>query len=194
MTTINLHRLSIVLKHANSSPPSWCREEFYALKQAILERYGIWAGEDIQHIRKECWSCTNGTYCDGEVCRRCDGRGVYSERWILLERWLLAGQMFHRPLRSLVGSLRPVTIEGIIRKRFKRLCEACWRVLSMLFRPSYFLYLDQFRMDEKALRRFKAVLAYLLEFPRTKWQVQAVKFSEMQEAAEQMKLNKMIPF
>lgn len=195
---IDLHRLSLVLKHANATPPAHAREEFYALKQAILERYGIRCGYDVQEIVHKCWGYRYDP-CDAN-CEKCDGTGIFEKKVILLERWQLAGQVFHRPLQRLPVAFSEVapTIHGKIAHRIRRLGFACWRVLSILFRPQFYLYLDQFRMDEKQLRRFKAVLAYLLGFSRTKWQVRAITFSEIEEAASLAKVQKrrdqLIPF
>lgn len=192
--SVDLHRLAVVLRHANSCPPfdSDGREAFYALKQAILAAYGERDGQDIQHIRKACWNCSEGVYrhYDGELdtCSRCRGTGVYSERWIVLERWKLAGHVFHRPSHTLVGSLTPANIEGRIEHRTSKLAFAAWRVLALLFRPAYYLYLDAFKMSVEQLNRFKAVLAYLLGFSRNKWRVEAVRFAEIQQASFMMKV------
>lgn len=182
----DLHRLAIVLKHANSLPPFDSREDFYALKQAILERFGERDGEDIQYIKKPCWSCTDGWWicCDDgrkEKCYRCDGTAIHSEKWIVLERWKLAGLVFHRPSHTLAGSLVVPNIEGRIKHRESKMAFAAWRVLAMLFRPQFYLYLDLFKMDTRQLKRFKAVLAYLLGFPRDKWRVEALRFHEIQD-------------
>ena len=109
-----------------------------------------------------------------------------------LERWMLAGQVFHRPIEQYFGT-RPVTIHGKIEHKFKRLSEACWRALAILFTPKFYLYLDKFRMNEKQLRRFKTVLAYLLEFDRRKWDVRAIRFKELEEASNSWR-EQPIPF
>ncbi len=72
-----------------------------------------------------------------------------------------------------------MTIEGLVQHKRKRLSQACADVLAILFRPQLYVYLQQFH-DEKRLRRFKAVLAYLLGFERRKWQVASLKFNDIQ--------------
>ena len=184
---MNIERLATVLKHANSCPPLMSdeREDFYKLKQAILEKYGKIVGYDVQHIVKRCWSCRDGwiyEYGDNfpsDECRRCT-RGIYSERFILLERWALGSKIFHRPIGT--TDRRDVTIEGTIQHRPSRLALAARRVLCLLWYPSLYLFWDQWKMAAKDLRRWKMVLAYLLEFDRNKWRVEYVRWHKMTHA------------
>ena len=190
---INIHRLALVLKHANCSPPSSCKEDFYALKEAILEKFGERDSYDYQLIEFPCWGESRYHGCD-EHCGKCGGTGIYHRFHVRLERWKLAGQVFHKPLERTAFSMGPVNIKGKINHPLKKLGFAAWRVLSLLFAPAFYLYLDQFKMDQRQLRRFKAVLAYVLEFPRDRWKVAAVKFSEIQEAAMKLREREAIPF
>lgn len=195
---MNINRLAIVLKHANASPPPHARTEFYSLKQAILERYGKLVGHDMQEIVDRCWGYRHDP-C-GPQCDKCGGTGIYNKKIIRLERWELASQIFHRPVERISAAFAPSTptINGRITHRFSKLAFACWRVLTCLFQPQYYLYLDLFRLDEKHLGRFKAVLAYVLEFPRHKWHIEAIRFSEIEQAAliakRQQIESAMIPF
>lgn len=185
---IDVRRLAIVLKHANAQPPfaTDTRAEFYRLKEAILRTYGERIGEDVQHIVKRCWNCRDGwiyEYGDtfpSDPCHKCDGKGIYSERFVLLERWQIAGQVFHKPLG--VTERRDVTIEGLIQHRRVKLAFAAQRVLAMVCNPAYYLYLDAFGMAQADLRKFKAVLAYLLGFPRDRWQTETLRWQDVQGA------------
>lgn len=188
---IDVKRLAVVLHHANAQPPfgEAEREAFYAMKQRILESFGTRDGEDVQHIRKACFACRDGIYVDswdefehGEICRRCNGTGVYSEKWVVLERWKLAGLVFHRPVRTMVGYLGTPTIEGVIRHRRTRLASAAQRVLALVVDPQYYLYLEAWRMGAEDLRRFKAVLAYLLGFDRRKWELTGLRWRDVRGA------------
>jgi hypothetical protein len=93
------------------------RTEFYALKDRLLQRYASYDGVDVQHIVKPCWGpgCDgdeNRFTCPGSSCRKCGGTGVFSERFIPLQRWNFEGRIFHRPMGE--TSKRPATIEGHI--------------------------------------------------------------------------------
>ncbi len=95
---LEIDRLAVVLHHANSQPPSAAKQEFYELKQAILERYGWRDGDDWQHIFKPCWG--HHYYGCGDDCEKCGGTGVYSRVYVHLERWRLGTRhVFHRPVK-----------------------------------------------------------------------------------------------
>lgn len=177
---IDVNRLAVVLHHANSQPPSAAKQEFYELKQAILERYGWQDGEDWQKIEHPCWGESRYDPCH-EDCGKCGGTGIYWRVFVRLERWRLGDRhVFHRPAERFVAlpGGASVTIVGKVSHKRKPLSQACADVLAMLFRPQLYLYLAQFR-DVKRLKRFKAVLAYLLGFERTKWQVECIKFNDI---------------
>lgn len=101
---------------ANSDPPFICRQEFYALKERLLRKHGRMDGQDVQHIRKDCWTCeatgTHPVYKDR--CRKCGGTGVYEDAWILLRRWEFMGRIFHIPEGRTTPRL-PADIEGYVR-------------------------------------------------------------------------------
>ncbi len=193
---IDLRRLAKVLRHANTSPPSEARQEFYALKQAILEAYGQRDGDDIQEIVKPCWGYRYAP-CD-EHCDKCGGTGTYERKLVHLERWNLGGLVFHRPARYLAFTVWPISIKGRIEHKPSRFAFAAWRALSLVFAPSMHLYFDQFRMDEKQLRRMKKMLAFLLGFDRSKWATKALTFPEIIQASVKAKIEKrreeMVPF
>jgi hypothetical protein len=92
-----------LLHNANSSPPVFTRKEFYAMKQAILERYATPGSPEFQHFeKKECFHCWSYHHCydcdDYGKCCRCDGTGVFlPEAWVRLIPWTLGGYNFHSP-------------------------------------------------------------------------------------------------
>lgn len=181
---MDIRRLAVTLKHANSCPPfqADARQDFYALKQAICAAYGQRDGIDVQHIRDKCSRCTDGfVYTEyempDEICRKCGGSGIYADRWILLERWKIAGHVFHRPVGHTES--RTATIEGRITHRPSRLAYVAHRVLALTFRPQYYLYLDQFRMGSADLGKFKAVMAYMLGFSRDRWRTKPMKLNDV---------------
>jgi len=92
-----------LLRYANAAPPPWRRAQFYALKDRLCRTYGVHDGYDVQHIRDLCWGLDDAIGCPGTGCRKCGGTGVYRERTTWLERWSIAGRIFHRPL----GPIRP---------------------------------------------------------------------------------------
>lgn len=103
---------------ANTSPPGCGRDEFYAMKDWILARYGTPDGTDVQHIVSECWgNWHDDTGCQGAKCLRCGGTGVYEEKWILLQRWKIGHYSFHsKPTRiwKTHYAFKEPTIEGCV--------------------------------------------------------------------------------
>jgi hypothetical protein len=115
--TIIARFLGWLLWHANAVMGSSVdRFAAYAIKERILRRHGSLVGEDIQHIKRECYGCRgSGYYYAGEECYRCGGTGVYDEKWIRLERWELGGHIFHRPIGNMARPMNGmVTVEGRI--------------------------------------------------------------------------------
>lgn len=119
-----------LLHRANASPPVNDREQFYALKDQILRRYGQQVGEDLQHIVKPCWT---------GPCARCGLTGIWDEFYVRLERWQLGRSVFHRPIQRLSATFRPVTIEGTIRHpAYGALATECALWLALVFdRPLF---------------------------------------------------------
>lgn len=184
---IDIHRLSTILRHANSSPPSHARAEFYALKEAICRAYGTLEGYDVQLIEHSCWGDYDGC---GPHCGKCGGSGIYYSKTVLLEQWRVGKNVFHRPLDTQIGLLKiEPTIRGKITHRPSKLAFACWRVLTLLFNPQWHLWLDLWRMSETQLRQFKAVLGYAMGVPRANWKVRPLKFDDVQLEAAQSRIN-----
>lgn len=115
--------LAKLLHYANRRPPTLREQEFYAIKEKILLRHGRKIGYDVQHIRKDCYSCDEaGMFrCDWkmpEPCWNCGGTGVYDEFWTLLEKYQLGKYTFHRPVSKVYENPGYQTfgkIEGYIR-------------------------------------------------------------------------------
>lgn len=112
--------IAMLLHYANSSRPTQ-RTEFYALKRRLLERYGAYVGDDIQHIVKECWGrypYDEGHIPCGPTCRKCGGTGIFAESWHVLRRYEWCGYVFHVPNHRLYSAPEsPVTITGRIEHR-----------------------------------------------------------------------------
>jgi hypothetical protein len=119
--TLAARAVSRLLWLANSDPPRVRRAEFYAMKDRLLRRWGTRIGQDWQEITRECYACDGtGRYVylegDSEECRRCGGSGTYDRFWVRLERWDLAGRVFHRPAeRTYSRPVEPVKIVGKVR-------------------------------------------------------------------------------
>lgn len=110
--------LAWLLWHANAAMRSSSdRVAAYAIKERILRRHGRFVGEDIQHIKRECYGCSGWGKDDGGfTCDRCYGTGIWDERWVKLERWEFGGHIFHRPIANVARPMNGVaTVEGIIR-------------------------------------------------------------------------------
>lgn len=143
---MNLNVLAAVLARANSCPPAqWdATEEFYAIKQEILDRWGTRVGTVQQRITDTCWGY--GYYGCDDHCDKCGGTGIYRERYFLLEEWSLSGFSFHRPLRRIdKAHAKPVSeIEGRISHGNSLGARQCWLALFCIFRPSVSVFRDSF--------------------------------------------------
>lgn len=84
------------------------RRDLYDLKDRLLRRFAVRDGEDVQRIVDAChgWGFEG---CEGKYCEKCRGTGIYQTRWVLLERWRLAGRVFHRP----IGACLPRAVDYI---------------------------------------------------------------------------------
>lgn len=143
MRPLCLRFLSRLLWLANAQMSSCIdRTAGYAIKERILRRWGALVGEDIQHIKRMCYGCDgSGEYWTGADCYRCAGSGIYDEKWIRLERWELAGRVFHRPAGYMSRPMNGmVTVEGrIIHERPNlRACEEALFWLALMFDRSLF--------------------------------------------------------
>lgn len=185
---VDVRRLAVVLRHANTAPPSGeiQRLAFYAMKQRICEQYGERDGDDFQHIKKDCWGYRNNP-CD-QHCDRCGGSGVYSEKFVVLSRWKIGGLIFHRPERTMAWPTCQPTIVGLIRHKRSRMAEASRMALELAFTGSWGVYASAFAMSDDNLRRFKAALTYLLGIDRRRWPGVRLRFPEIEEAAKKFQI------
>lgn len=72
---------------------------FYAFKKRFLQRFAVPDGFDLQRVPKMCRVCDgSGYYLLDVECRSCGGDGIHhvNEHW--LQRWDLAGTVYHVPL------------------------------------------------------------------------------------------------
>lgn len=118
MTRARILAWLLVRANARMSSASH-RTECYALKDRILRKYGARDGSDLQHIRQECWGYEQAEGCEGKTCGRCRGTGIYSERWIELERWNVLGHVFHRPSDRWVCDPADVRALNVIEGRIR---------------------------------------------------------------------------
>jgi hypothetical protein len=101
---IKKYILGWLLHLANRDVGIFYKEQFYAIKKKLLLKYGTYLGEEIQHIRKECYSCdSTGIFkCDwklSETCFNCRGTGVYEQYWTRLDKYKLGRYTFHNPTK-----------------------------------------------------------------------------------------------
>lgn len=132
----DVHMLAAVLARANMAPPSvpWCKEAFYEIKDLILKRWGQKTRRVVQHIEDSCWGYSS-IGCDGILCDKCDGTGVFRDRWFLLQEWDLKGRLFHNPITRLQQYKGPIAVEGKKQARLLPGSNECLNALFLMFRP-----------------------------------------------------------
>lgn len=162
-----LQNCAFLLQRANSGCRSWnahdlrtregFRDRFYAMKKEILLAHAHQQGFDIQHLVKKCWNCHEGLvgYRDEvERCVRCDGTGIYQERWVLLGRYNLAGAIFHCPAGYIPDPGTQPTIEGLIEHKSSPHAWECFRVLAD----------DRYTLQERCLNHAAEELITKIQF------------------------------
>lgn len=145
----------------NSSPT----QIFYKLKDKILTKFGHENDFDLQVIKQTCWSCEGtGKFKSDwkpiEICWSCGGDGVFRTKKIVLERWLLNGHLFHKPLGELSGNLvvkydpfehpRSISFSGVIRNEI----QGYIRHDKMEGNPQYCLYYLMWHYDRDMFWRY----------------------------------------
>lgn len=134
---------STLLAIANAGVREWYCEHyddrlrFYTLKKQILLEHSHVIGYDLQQIVKKCWTCSGSgrwhlnDWHFVDMCRKCDGTGIYSERYYILARYNFAGRIFHCPVGELKpnGETKP-TIQGLIEHQPSPLSFDAYRCLS----------------------------------------------------------------
>ncbi len=135
-----------LLHNANRDIPFLAKSQFYELKTRLLKKYATKVGTDIQHIKKDCWSCdSTGVFKSEwkmpEPCWSCYGTGVYEEFWTRLDKYKLGKWYFHNPVERMYkyeplfeGESLPI-IEGYIHHKAPkyRLGKECALWLFLLF-------------------------------------------------------------
>lgn len=88
----------------NSAASNWSHKQaFYDLKNEMLDTFGHKAEFDLQIIKQRCHSC-NGTgvfKCHWklrELCWSCNGSGTYRTKKVVLQRFILNNNVFHKPI------------------------------------------------------------------------------------------------
>lgn len=122
-----------LLRRANASPGSH-RDLFYVLKDRILCRYGHRCGFDYQEIRRYCWSCEGtGGLREPGGCYRCGGSGVIQLVHVQLQRWSIAGKIFHKPVGRVAPMYGRATIHGFVKHAHEPSGFECFAWLCLLF-------------------------------------------------------------
>ena len=136
-------RVARLLRWANSNPMATGDPAgFYRLKEAICHRFGRLDGEDIQQIQRECWDCGGSGFDNwiDDYCSRCGGDGIYECVYVRLERWRIAGHVFHRPAGRVhnVPAQRRANIKGKIKHTPSCLAHVAAIALARLFNQSLY--------------------------------------------------------
>lgn len=107
--------LNTLLHYANSNLSILVKQDFYALKERLLDQYAKVDGYDIQEITKKCWGYDDDG-CPGITCRKCGGTGIFDRFWVLLQRYRWGKYIFHSPAsnRTRIKPCHPVTIHGYV--------------------------------------------------------------------------------
>lgn len=103
-----------LFRACNNADRLWMyKQSFYQLKNELLEKYADHAGYDKQEVEYKCDACRGtGWYNMDRRCYRCLD-GVYSVRVYYLKRYVLNGQLFHRPVDRVDGPINK-TIKGLV--------------------------------------------------------------------------------
>lgn len=98
-------------KACNNGGSYWYKQDFYKLKNQLLDLFGHEDGHDLQVIVKKCHSCAGtGMYWQDEECYRCGGTGIFDIKHVVLKRYRLNGEVFHRPLGRLTHNRTQIEI------------------------------------------------------------------------------------
>jgi hypothetical protein len=101
------HLGMMINANSNAKHTRWAAY-WYELKDKILKNYGSDCGYDYQLIEHQCWNCQgSGIYSIGNTCRSCGGTGIYSTERIVLQRFVINGEIFHKPINK-VSSLADI--------------------------------------------------------------------------------------
>jgi hypothetical protein len=85
-------------KVCNAMSNNHRKQQFYRLKNSILAKYAHPNDYDIQHVEKKCHTCYgSGMYWKDDICRNCNGTGIWANKKVVLQRYILNGQVFHQP-------------------------------------------------------------------------------------------------
>lgn len=109
--------LSDLVHYANANPSD--RSAFYAIKDRLLRRYGKPDGVDVQELTTRCWGWRDDygdvIGCDGRLCTKCGGTGIFSCRYVHLERYRLGKYVFHIPGKTTYYKPDAVHIKGLVK-------------------------------------------------------------------------------
>ncbi|MEC7753800.1 MAG: hypothetical protein VYB44_07205 [Bacteroidota bacterium] len=138
-----------ILHLANRDIPEKYKTQFYKIKNKLVDKYGVKVGQDIQHIKQQCWSCRDGVFHsdwkEPETCWSCGGTGIYREEWNRLDKYQVGRHFFHQPIERMFiydplfdGEAKPI-IQGYIRHQKPKyrigLEMAYWLLLIYGYKP-----------------------------------------------------------
>ena len=93
-----------LFKACNNGRKCWSLEqEFYAIKDVLLERYATKAGYAVQTIERYCGTCGGSGWCNYDTkCYDCTDGVSYTNKYYL-KRYVLNGELFYKPVDSIDG-------------------------------------------------------------------------------------------
>lgn len=177
--------LSYLLHFANRNIIFTRKEEFYKIKTQLLQRYGSLLGEEIQHVKKICYSCEgSGKFkCEWkptEPCWSCGGDGIYEEFWVRLNRYQFGRFVFHQPTVRMTsyeplfeGVSLPV-IEGYIRHdrpKYHIGAECCYWLFLFYDRSTFRRVFGRIGYPSKKRTPLVFLATLLFDWRMERWKV-----------------------
>jgi ribosomal protein S27AE len=153
--------LGKLLHLANRNVSFISREGFYNLKKNLLQKYGTFDSIEMQHVKKECYSCKNGVFIskwkEPQTCWACCGTSIYTEFWTRLEKHKLGNYYFHNPTERFLGhQYKP--IEGDKTALIEGLIEHSKPKYNLAREATLWLYLFfDFKLFKKEIRSIKCL-------------------------------------
>ena len=139
--------LSWLLHHANRNGKN---EHFYAIKNRLIKKYGVFIGYDVQFIEgKKCWSCGETGVYKGinwrtdesfeDKCWHCLDGWYKSPVWNILGKYQFGKYTFHQPYQRVYSKpdISSPVIEGYIEHKKSRWSSFACFVLFLLFEKNF---------------------------------------------------------
>lgn len=140
--------LSWLLHHANREGRN---ENFYAIKNRLLSKYGKHIGYDVQFIEgKKCYSCEgtgehkkydyHGRVYDVDACYRCYDGWYKRPTWNILQKVQFGKFIFHQPYQRAYKKptdIATAIIEGYIEHNRSKHGKLALSVLFLIYERGY---------------------------------------------------------